>query len=114
VGPITKGIQEVDEKMIAHDDIQGWHLDKRIGVAHILTTFSLVVALGSIMWALETRVTQVENRVEKHEVVMEVELKSIKDQDREMMRVTNQHYLEILRRLERIEERDYRQSESKQ
>ena len=93
----------MDNDVIARDD-QGWHLDKRIGVAHILTTVSLLIGLGSVMWALETRVTQVEQRVTSHETVVDVELKAIKARDRELMEANNRHYLEILRRLERIED----------
>lgn len=93
----------MDNDVIARDD-QGWHLDKRIGVAHILTTVSLLIGLGSVMWALETRVTQVEQRVLTHETVVDVELKAIKARDRELMEANNRHYLEILRRLERIED----------
>ena len=93
----------MDNDVIVRDD-QGWHLDKRIGVAHILTTVSLLIGLGSVMWALETRVTQVEQRVTSHETVVDVELKAIKARDRELMEANNRHYLEILRRLERIED----------
>ena len=93
----------MEKDVIARDD-QGWHLDKRIGVAHILTTVSLLIGLGSVMWALETRVTQVEQRVETHESVVEVEIRAINDRDRELLEMNNRHYQEILRRLERIED----------
>ena len=93
----------MDNDVIARDD-QGWHLDKRIGVAHILTTVSLLIGLGSVMWALETRVTQVEQRVLTHETVVDVELKAINARDRELLEMNNRHYQEILRRLERIED----------
>ena len=93
----------MEKDVIARDD-QGWHLDKRIGVAHILTTVSLLIGLGSVMWALETRVTQVEQRVETHEIVMEVEIEAINARDRELLEMNNRHYQEILRRLERIED----------
>lgn len=89
--------------MIARDE-QGWHLDKRISVAHILATLSMTAALGSVLWALETRVTQVENRVITHENVVDIEIDNIKAQDRELMQMNNRHYAEILRRLERIED----------
>ena len=92
-----------DDEMISRDE-QGWHLDKRIGVAHILTTVSLLIGLGSVMWALETRVTQVEHRVTQHETVVDIEISAIKEQDRELMIMNNRHYQEILRRLERIED----------
>ena len=69
-----------------------------------MTTVSLLIGLGSVMWALETRVTQVEQRVTSHETVVDVELKAIKARDRELMEANNRHYLEILRRLERIED----------
>ena len=93
----------MEKDVIARDD-QGWHLDKRIGLAHILTTVSLLIGLGSVLWAVETRVTRVEQRVTTHETVVDVEIKAIKARDRELLELNNRHYLEILRRLERIED----------
>ena len=93
----------MEKDVIARDD-QGWHLDKRIGLAHILTTVSLLIGLGSVLWAVETRVTRVEQRVTTHETVVEVEIEAIKARDRELLELNNRHYLEILRRLERIED----------
>ena len=101
-----------DDKMIAHDEIQGWHLDKRIGVAHILTTVSLLVGLGSVIWALENRVTKVEQRVVTHEATTEVEINTIKERDRQLLTEMNRHYMEIKQSLVRIEDKIERHTES--
>lgn len=102
--------------MIAHDAgkpiYQGWHLDKRIGVAHILTTVSLLIGLGSVIWALESRVTVVEQRVMAHEATVEVEITSIKERDRQLLAEMNRHYIEIKQSLIRIEDQIERHTEN--
>lgn len=106
----------MEDNMLKHDEnkpiTQGWHLDKRIGVAHILTTISLLVGLGSIIWALESRVTLVEQRVLTHEATTEVELSAIKERDRQLLNEMNRHYLEIKQSLSRIEGKLERHSEN--
>lgn len=91
---------------------QGWHLDKRISVAHLLTTVMMAVALGAWMWALSERVTLNKQAIITHEAVVEVEIEAINARDRELMEMNNRHYQEILRRLERIEDGVSRHIES--
>ena len=105
---------ELDDKMIAHDDIQGWHLDKRISVAHIFTTLSFIVALGSVMWAIETRVTRVENRVTTHELIVDVELTNLKSAELIEQRLQTQRFSEIKLQLNRLEDKVDRQAEIQQ
>jgi len=101
-----------DDRMLAHDDIKGWHLDKRIGVAHLLTTASFLFGFGAIMWALENRVTKVEQRVVTHEATTEVEINTIKERDRQLLIDMNRHYVEIKQSLIRIEDKIERHTES--
>ena len=101
-----------DDRMLAHDDIKGWHLDKRIGVAHLLTTASFLFGFGAIMWALESRVTVVEHRVTKHEATTNVEIKNIKQKDLELMSSINRQYIDIKSSLSRIEDKIERHQEN--
>lgn len=102
--------------MIKHDPdkrlTQGWHLDKRISLAHIFTTISLVIALGSVMWAIETRVTLVEQRVSTHEVTTTIELNNIKEADRNAAMLQTERYEGISTQLRRIEDKVDRHSEN--
>ena len=108
--------------MIKHDPgataLKGWHLDKRISVAHILTTVSFVVGLGSVIWALESRVTLTEQNLKKDREVNEVhrevdrvehdsivaQVEAVKMRDIQLMNEWVRQNNEILRRLERIED----------
>ena len=98
----------MEDDVIAHDAnkpiTQGWHLDKRISIAHILTTVAMASALAAWMWALSDRVVRNEQRIVTHEAVVDVEIASINARDRELLEMNNRHYQEILRRLERIED----------
>ena len=98
--------------MIAHNAEQGWHLDKRIGVAHILTTFSLLVGLGSVLWALETRVTAVEHEVITNREVMNIEIDNIKDERLHEQRLQTERFGEIKIQLNRIENKVDRHAEN--
>jgi hypothetical protein len=99
-----------EESMIRHDK-EGWHLDKRISLAHIFATLSFAVALASVIWALESRVTVVEQTQVTHKAVVAVEmtgvqaqLAGVRNRDKEMMLEWIRQNQEILRRLERIED----------
>ena len=109
--------------MISHDPeataLKGWHLDKRISVAHILATLSMTAALGSILWALETRVTMTELGLEKQSEINQVEhaamqaqVRDVKARDIQLMNEWVRQNGEILRRLERIEDGVNRHIES--
>ena len=101
-----------DDEMIAHNAEQGRHLDKRIGVAHILTTVSLLVGLGSVLWALETRVTAVEHEVITNREVMNIEIANIKDERLHEQRLQTERFGEIKVQLMRIENKVDRHSEN--
>lgn len=99
-----------NETVITHDK-DGWHLDKRISVAHILATVSMTAALGSFLWALDNRVTVVEQTQITHEAVLAVEmtgvqeqLRAVRERDKQMMLEWIRQNQEIIRRLERIED----------
>ena len=64
-----------------------WHLDRRVSVGHIVTTLIMLGGFAVWMIALEHRLTAAETRIENL--------------------VSNQtlYYHEIIRRLERIEDR---------
>jgi len=96
--------------MLIHDD-QGWHLDKRISVAHILATLGFASALAGWMYALSDRVTINEQTINQNRAVVTVELAGVqaqlqagRERDRELVVELNRNYQEILHRLERIED----------
>ena len=101
-----------EDKMIAHDKVHGWHLDKRIGLAHILTTVSFVIGLGSVIWAIENRVTEVESRVSSHEVIAEVRLNHLSEENDRYGELAEQRFTEIKRQLNRIEDKADRHTEN--
>lgn len=103
-----------DDEMLAHNTEQGWHLDKRIGVAHILTTVSLLIGLGSVLWALETRVTAVEHEVQTHTQVMDIEISNIKAERLREQRLQTSRFSEIKLQLNRIEDKVDRHGENAQ
>lgn len=76
-------------------DLQtGWHVDKRVSVGHIITT--LTVAIGFVIWMIrmEGMVLVNQSRIEANRAAV--------------ARVENDNsvqYAEIIRRLERIDDR---------
>jgi hypothetical protein len=122
--------------MIAHDDkkgpLQGWHLDKRITVSHLFTTLAFALAIGGVQYAQDVRLTNVENDVQAHEVIVAMEIANTKEQfqlqmdavkemDRKTILQQNAHFNDIIvrlteqtRRLERIEDGIDRHIESSQ
>jgi hypothetical protein len=123
---VTYAKGQKDMSMIAHDDkkgpLQGWHLDKRITVSHLFTTLAFALAIGGVLYAQDIRITNVENDVENHSVVVAMEIantqsefqlqmNAVKEMDRQMMLQQNAHFNDIIlrlteqtRRLERIED----------
>ena len=106
---------EEEREMLRHDPeanvTTGWHLDKRISVAHILATLSMTAALGSVLWSLETRVTMTELNLERNSEVNQVEhlalysqVKDVKARDIQLMNEWVRQNGDIIRRLERIED----------
>jgi hypothetical protein len=105
----------MENEVIAHEEgapiTKGWHLDKRITISHLLTTLAFVVGLGSALYALDTRVTHVENGLQTHKQIVDLQIEAINDIDRSIMIEQNKHYNDIIvrlteqtRRLERIED----------
>jgi hypothetical protein len=98
-------------EMIKHDSdkpiTRGWHLDKRITVSHLFTTIAFVVGLGSALYALDTRVANVEYNLGSHVDLSEVKREGIQlqiDQMRaaELAEVaqSNLHQAELIARMD--------------
>lgn len=74
--------------------IDGWHLDKRISVGHLITTVTIIISFMAWMISMEKQVVEVRqmaltNTERINAMVGEDEL----------------HYAEIIRRLERLDDR---------
>jgi hypothetical protein len=115
-----------DTMIVKHDPekgiTEGWHLDRRITVSHIFTTLAFAVAIGGVLYAQDTRITNVEHIQETHaitttlemnnqKVQFQLQLNAIKENDRAMMSAQLEHFNQILvrlaeqnRKLERIED----------
>jgi hypothetical protein len=115
-----------DLSMIEHEKgagvLKGWHLDKRITVSHLFTTLAFAVAIGGVLYAQDSRITNVEHTQETHSITttlemnnqkvqFQLQLDAIKENDRAMMAAQLQHFNQILvrlaeqtRKLERIED----------
>jgi len=91
---------------------QGWHLDKRISLAHIFTTVSFIIAIGAIMWAIEARVTKVEQAVITHTIVTDIQVANLKEDAVHEQRLATERFGEIKQQLIRIENKVDRHAES--
>jgi len=107
--------------MFKNDPTTGWHLDKRISVAHILTTLAMAFALAGWIYALSERVVTNQQKIRTHEAVVAVEfvgvqaqLEAVRERDKELMLEWVRQNQEILRRLERIEDSVNRHLETTQ
>ena len=98
----------MSDQMIKHDPCQkihqGWHLDKRISVAHFFATFAFATAIVSYQYAQSERITLVEQEASKHEAVSTLEFKGIGARLSAVQERDVAFKLEIIRRLERIED----------
>jgi len=101
--------------MLIHDPsaspLSGWHLDKRISVAHILATLSMTTALVAWIWALSERVVVNERTINSNREItmvehgsMQLQITAVEKRDATMMAEWIRQNSEILRRLERIED----------
>ena len=99
-----------ENEMISRDE-NGWHLDKRISIAHILTTIAMAVALAAWVFALQSKVDVNTSGIATHEKVVDVkfaanqlQLEVFRQADREASNERVRQYNDIIRRLERIED----------
>lgn len=94
--------------VIEHDPnekiTKGWHLDKRISVAHILATLGFAAGLGGAVYGISERITLVEQNVDKHEALTELEFIGVHAQLEAVRQRDAAFKQEIIRRLERIED----------
>lgn len=105
-----------EDTMIKHNSdkgiTKGWHLDKRISITHIFATLSFAVGLGALLYALDNRVTLVEQTVHTNRELTKLEftgvqaqLRAARDRDKDMLVILNRNYQNIIHRLERMEDR---------
>ena len=73
---------------------EGWHVDRRISIGHLVTTATVGMALMAWMFQLENRVTVSEVKIVAVEKAYE---KAVVDQGFQ--------YIEIIRRLERLDQK---------
>ena len=100
-----------ENEMISRDENGGWHLDKRISIAHILTTIAMAVALAAWVFALQAKVDVNSAGISTHTQVVDVkfaanqlQLDQFRQTDREAAQERVRQYNDIIRRLERIED----------
>ncbi len=72
----------------------GWHVDKRISIGHLITTATVAVALMVWMFELENRVT-----------VSEVKITAVEKSYEKATGDQSVQYVEIIRRLERLDQK---------
>lgn len=103
-----------ERDMLQHDDrlgfFSGWHLDKRVSIAHLLATIGFAFGLASWQWAEHERVTVLQKDLQAHELVdvaektaLNTQLSDIKETDKETLMAMNRQYAEILQRLSSID-----------
>lgn len=94
--------------MIKHDSseriTQGWHLDKRISVAHFFATFAFATALASTIYAVSNRITILEQEADKHVATSALQFIGVNSQLTALRERDASFKRDIIRRLERIED----------
>ena len=77
---------------------EGWHVDKRVSVSHLLATATL--AVGLVQWgtAIDQRVAALENRLEQ-EHAQQLQVDDAQDESRESA------VRQVASRLDRIEDK---------
>ena len=101
----------MNSEMIARERNGGWHLDKRISIAHILTTLMMAIALAAWVFALQSKVDVNTSGIATHVKVVDVmfaanqlQLDMFRQADKEAATERVRQYNDIIRRLERIED----------
>lgn len=102
----------MEDDVIKHDKkerlTRGWHLDKRISVAHFFATFAFAIALSTTIYTvrndIENRITDVEQSQSQHEALSKLEFAGVSARLQALQERDVAFKLEIIRRLERIED----------
>lgn len=74
--------------------IDGWHLDKRISVGHLITTITIIISFVAWMMNMEQQMAEVRQLTLSNTSRLDHIEKSV-----------DGHYIEIIRRLERLDDR---------
>lgn len=95
------------------DDLkqQEWHLSKRVQVADIIGMVLIAATLAAWIFSIEKEVDINGGRIDRHEAVMAVEIKNLKEQDAQIRAEIDEHFEAILVQLRRIEDKLDRHTE---
>ena len=74
--------------------IDGWHLDKRISVGHLITTITIIISFVAWMMSMEKQMVEVRQLA----ISNSQRIDAMRNED-------DMHYAEIIRRLERLDDR---------
>jgi hypothetical protein len=74
--------------------IDGWHLDKRISVGHLVTTLTVIVAFASWMMKIEEKIA-----------VSQAQINVNTGRIERMERMMDGHYLTIITKLDKLDQR---------
>lgn len=81
---------------------EGWHVDKRVSVGHIITTITVAAAVLIFGLRLEGRVAVNETQIANNMAAIHQSRLMATAQYTEARQETQTHYAEVIRRLERI------------
>ena len=107
-----------ENNMIEHDQdktiFRGWHLDKRVSIAHFFATISFAFGLAAIQYAMSERINLNAAHIAQHQKVVEIQVGAMREIDKALLLSQSDNYKEIIRRLERIEDAVARYREGKE
>lgn len=91
--------------------LQHWHLSKRVQIADIVGMVVIAVTLAYWIFGIEKEVDLNGSRIDRHEAIMAVEIKNLKEQDAQIRLEIDEHFEAILIQLRRIEDKLDRHTE---
>lgn len=90
------------DRMSDASEWHGWHLDKRVSIGHVVTTITVAASVMIFGLRLEGRVAVNEVQIANNIAAIEQSRLMATAQYVEARTESNQHYQELIRRLERI------------
>ena len=102
-----------DDTMISHNPekpiVQGWTLDRKI---NIFGTIGFLLAISSWVWNISDRVEANARDIESHKEILSIQIADLKEDRIHTERIAAERFTEILLKLNRIEDKVDRHTES--
>ena len=103
----------MDEDMIKHNPdqpiVKGWTLDRKI---NIFGTIGFLLAISSWVWNISDRVEANARNIASHKEVLSIQIADLKEDRIHTERISAERFTEILLKLNRIEDKVDRHTES--